>query len=52
MLILKIFKGDPSPEEWKRIGEMIEEGFKAGIDQPPGINWDIEWAPGSNTRED
>jgi len=50
MLILKILKGDPTAQDWAEIGEMIEEGFKVGIDRPSGINWDLEWKPSSNTK--
>ncbi len=50
MLILTIYKGDPSPEDWKKIGEMIQEGYHTGIDQPANINWGVEWKPGSNIK--
>ena len=52
MIILKILKGDPEPEDWLHIGEMLKEGFTSGIDQPPGINWTVEWEPSSNLKEE
>ncbi len=52
MLILKILKGDPGPNEWKGIGNMIECGHSTGIDQPVGINWTIEWQPGTNLKQE
>ena len=52
MLIITIYKGDPSPDDFKKIGDMIQEGYHVGIDQPPGLNWEVEWKPGSNLTAD
>jgi hypothetical protein len=35
-----IYKGNPTSEDWKKIGEMINEGYHTGIDVPYGINWE------------
>ena len=37
-----IHKGKPTPEDWKEIGRMIDEGYHTGIDMPYGINWEKE----------
>ena len=48
MIVLKILKGNPTPDDWLIIGKMLEEGYTTGIDQPSGINWTVEWQPNSN----
>ena len=50
MIIVRIHTGNPSVEDWIAIGTMLEEGYRAGIDQPSGINWTVEWVPGSNLK--
>ncbi len=50
MLIVKVLKGDPTAEDWREIGKMMEDGFHTGIDRPIGINWTAEWKPGSNLK--
>ena len=35
-----IHKGNPSADDWAKIGQMIEEGYHTGIDMPYGINWE------------
>jgi len=42
VMIVTIYKGKPTAEDWKQIGEMIEEGYICGIDQPSGITWTLE----------
>lgn len=32
----------PSPEDLKRIGEMLQEGYTSGINKPPGITWKVK----------
>ncbi len=50
MLILKIYKGDPTAQDWAEIGKMIEEGYTVGINRPLGINWEVEWKLSSNIK--
>jgi len=40
MVIIIIHKGEPTAEVLKVIGEMIQEGYHSGIDQPSGVNWE------------
>lgn len=40
--VVTIYKGKPSPDDWRRIGEMIDEGYVQGIGLPLGINWTVE----------
>jgi len=42
VIIVTIHKGNPTAQDWAEIGKMIEDGFKAGIDRPFGINWEME----------
>lgn len=39
--IIKIYQGDPSPDDFKKIGEMIQEGCAGGEDIPQGIYWTV-----------
>jgi len=50
MITLKILKGDPTAKNWADIGILLEGGSTTGIDQPPGINWTVEWKPSSNVN--
>ena len=34
--------GELTAEELKAVGEMIEQGYKQGIGNPYGLNWEIE----------
>ena len=34
--------GDLTAEELRKVGEMIEDGFKEGIGNPYGLDWEIE----------
>lgn len=40
---ITVHKGRPTPEEWGKIGEMIQSGASAGVNKPPGIIWDLGW---------
>lgn len=40
-ITIKIYKGRPTKEELKQIIDLICEGFRQGIDNPVGINWEV-----------
>jgi len=41
-ITLKITLGKPTKEDLHKIIDMICEGFRQGINQPNGINWELE----------
>lgn len=42
MVIVIRTNDTPTPEDLKKIGEMIQEGFRSGINQPLGVTWEIK----------
>jgi hypothetical protein len=42
--------GTPTPEDLKKVGEMIQEGYTSGIGQPPGVIWEIKATTPSNCK--
>ena len=35
------FSPNTAPEDWKRLGEMLQEGYQAGLDRPLGMTWKL-----------
>lgn len=38
---IELYIEDPTPEDWQRLGEMIQEGYSSGINLPVGMTWKI-----------
>jgi len=41
-LTIKILSGRPDKVDLHKIIDMICEGYRSGIDQPAGVNWELE----------
>jgi hypothetical protein len=43
LLVITIYiENEPLPEDWKRLGDMISEGYVSGINRPLGMTWKLE----------
>ncbi len=38
---IEILEGDPTPEDWRDIADLIDEGYTSGYERPVGINWTL-----------
>ena len=35
------FSPNTVPDDWKRLGEMLQAGYQAGLGQPLGMTWKL-----------